>query len=87
MSAAELPRNTVVVGDARKLLAQLPERSVDTVITSPPYVQLRNYQVSGQIGLEPNVDAWVERLVSRCSPARSGAQAHGFAVPKPRRFV
>jgi DNA modification methylase len=62
MSAAELPRNTVLVGDARKLLAQLPDRSVDTVITSPPYVQLRNYQVSGQIGLEESAAAWVDEL-------------------------
>jgi DNA modification methylase len=62
MSAAELPRNTVLVGDARKLLAQLPDRSVDTVITSPPYVQLRNYQVNGQIGLEESAAAWVDEL-------------------------
>ena len=34
-----------------------PAGSVDTVITSPPYVQLRNYDVAGQIGLEGHVDA------------------------------
>ena len=62
MSASELPRNTVMVGDACKRLAQLPDRSVDAVITSPPYLQLRNYHVSRQIGLEENVDGWVEEL-------------------------
>lgn len=57
-----LPRNTVLVGDARDHLAQLPARSVDTVITSPPYVALRNYGVAGQIGAEPDADAWVNDL-------------------------
>ena len=54
-----LPRNTVLVGDARHRLVELPEASVDTVITSPPYVALRDYGVSGQIGAEPDTEAWV----------------------------
>lgn len=57
-----LPRNTVLVGDVRNRLNDLPDNSVDTVITSPPYVQLRNYGVKNQIGLEDHVDAWVDEL-------------------------
>ncbi len=57
-----IPRNVVLVGDARKRLADLPDASVDCVITSPPYFQLRDYGVSGQMGLEPNVDTWVDEL-------------------------
>lgn len=57
-----LPRNTVLVGDVRDRLAQLPDASIDTVITSPPYVALRNYGVSGQIGAEPDTEAWVRDL-------------------------
>jgi site-specific DNA-methyltransferase (adenine-specific) len=56
------PRNTVLVGDLRKKLAQLPEASVDCVITSPPYFQLRDYGIKGQMGLEPTVNSWVEEL-------------------------
>jgi DNA modification methylase len=46
---------------------ELPDSSVDAVITSPPYVQLRDYGVPGQIGLEDSVTAWVDelRLVAR----------------------
>ena len=62
MSWGELPRNQVLVGDARKRLGELPELSVDCVITSPPFFQLRNYQVEGQIGLEDHVEAWVDEL-------------------------
>ena len=38
-----LPRNVVLVGDVRERLAELPDGSVDCVMTSPPYFQLRNY--------------------------------------------
>jgi len=57
-----LPRNLVMVGDVRKRLSELPSASVDCIISSPPYYMLRNYGVQGQIGLEPNVEAWVEAL-------------------------
>jgi site-specific DNA-methyltransferase (adenine-specific) len=57
-----LPRNTVLIGDVRRRLAELPPSSVDCVLTSPPYFQLRDYGSPGQIGLEASVDAWVDEL-------------------------
>lgn len=57
-----LPRNTLLAGDAAAVLSRLPASSVDCVITSPPYFQLRDYGVKGQIGLEPTIDAWVSSL-------------------------
>nr|WP_217180599.1 site-specific DNA-methyltransferase [Nakamurella multipartita] len=33
------------------------------VLTSPPYFRLRDYGQGGQIGLEPHVDDWVQRLL------------------------
>lgn len=56
------PRNTILVGDALDRLRELPDASVDCCITSPPYYALRDYGVAGQIGLEPTVNDWVERL-------------------------
>ncbi len=58
----ELPRNTILVGDALTRLRELPTASVDSCITSPPYYQLRDYGVAGQIGLEATVTEWVEHL-------------------------
>lgn len=49
-------------GDARRVLGELPLRSVDCVVTSPPYWGLRDYRVVGQLGAEPSVDLYVERL-------------------------
>jgi DNA modification methylase len=56
------PRNTILIGDARQQLAGLPAQSVDCVITSPPYFQLRDYGVLGQLGMEPTVQDWVANL-------------------------
>lgn len=56
------PRNTILVGDAASRLAELEDSSVDCVITSPPYFRLRDYQHTGQLGLEATVQAWVEGL-------------------------
>ncbi len=57
-------RNVVLVGDALERLRQLPSGSVDVVVTSPPYVMLRNYGVEGQFGLEPSVQEWVAKLAA-----------------------
>lgn len=56
------PRNTILIGDAATRLADLEDASIDCVITSPPYFRLRDYQHTGQLGLETTVDGWVEGL-------------------------
>jgi len=43
---------TILIGDVREKLRELPPDSVDIVVTSPPYWGLRDYGVEGQIGLE-----------------------------------
>lgn len=58
----ELPRNTILMGDAATALADLPAASVDCVVTSPPYYQLRDYGMAGQLGLEATVDEWARNL-------------------------
>ena len=40
------PRNAVLIGDALTRLRDLPDESIDCVITSPPYFGLRDYGVS-----------------------------------------
>lgn len=58
----ELARNTILLGDAASRLRGLPASNVDCVVTSPPYYMLRNYGVEGQLGLEADVEAWVDGL-------------------------
>lgn len=39
------PEVKILIGDCLDVLAQLPEKSIHCVVTSPPYLWLRNYQI------------------------------------------
>jgi DNA modification methylase len=65
-SEARLPLGQIIVGDVRQRLVELPLSSVDTIITSPPYYNLRDYGHAKQLGLEADVDAWVDNLMGVC---------------------
>ena len=51
------------IGDCLASLRTMPDASVQTCVTSPPYFGLRDYGMDGQIGLEATPDAFVARLV------------------------
>ena len=56
--------DTIQCGDSAFLLKQLPDDSVDFVITSPPYYLQRDYNGSGNgIGHEKRVEAYVDSLL------------------------
>jgi site-specific DNA-methyltransferase (cytosine-N4-specific) len=55
---------TLHVGDARDVLALMPEGYADCIVTSPPYWAKRDYGVAGQYGLEPDPDAYIATLRS-----------------------
>jgi len=61
-----LSRNTILLGDVRERLAELPASSVDSVITSPPYFGVRNYGHDQQLGAEADVEGWVADLRAVC---------------------
>jgi DNA modification methylase len=54
----------ILVGDALTRLRELPDCSVQTCITSPPYWGLRDYGNDGQLGLEPTPDEYVANMVA-----------------------
>lgn len=56
--------SAIVTGDARKVLATIPDKTFQTCITSPPYWSLRNYQIADQIGLEASLPAYLDSLVA-----------------------
>ena len=55
---------TILQGDALELLRTLPPESVHTCVTSPPYYNLRDYGVEGQIGNEGSVEEYLQALVA-----------------------
>jgi len=55
--------HAILIGDCREQMRTLPEKSVQCVVTSPPYFGLRNYGVEGQLGLEPTPAEFVAAMV------------------------
>ena len=56
-------RNKILCGDALKELKKFPDECVDCIVTSPPYWELRDYGVEGQIGLEPTLEEYLKRML------------------------
>lgn len=50
--------------DCLQFLKQLPDESVNMVMTSPPYWGLRDYGIEGQIGLEPDFRDYIRKIVA-----------------------
>lgn len=55
--------NKIYCMDALQGIKQLPDESVDCIVTSPPYWGLRDYGIEGQIGLEPTLDEYLNKLL------------------------
>lgn len=53
----------ILLGDALEGLRTLEPESVHACVTSPPYYNLRDYGVAGQIGAEATPEEFVEKLV------------------------
>lgn len=53
----------IINGDCREALKSLSNNSVDCCVCSPPYFNLRDYDVAGQIGQEQTPSEFVEALV------------------------
>ncbi|QSF47863.1 site-specific DNA-methyltransferase [Paenibacillus tianjinensis] len=49
--------------DCLQGLKLLPDKCINTCVTSPPYWGLRDYGVDGQLGLEDSPDTYVESLL------------------------
>ena len=75
--AFETTHVKVYQGDALTVLRELPDASVNCVVTSPPYWGLRDYGVAGQLGLEPTPDAYVAKMVEVFREVRRVLANHG----------
>lgn len=67
----------VLIGDVRERLAELPDGSVQTCVTSPPYWGLRDYGVAGQLGLNQTPDDYVREMVGVFREVRRVLRADG----------
>ena len=67
----------ILVGDVRERLAELPDESVNCVVTSPPYYGLRDYGIDGQLGLEPTLNEYITAMVDVFRDVRRVLRADG----------
>lgn len=56
-------RYALLKGNATKVLRKIPDASIHTCLTSPPYWSVRDYEAADQIGLEESVEEYVEQIV------------------------
>jgi DNA modification methylase len=54
---------SILCGDCRDMLRQMPAESVHCVVTSPPYWGLRDYGVAGQLGMESSLGEYLDVMV------------------------
>lgn len=54
--------NKIYEGSCLNVIKTFPDKSIDCVITSPPYWQLRDYGWSGQWGMERTFQEYLEHL-------------------------
>ena len=59
-----LELNTIYQGDVLEQLQSFPDECIQCVVTSPPFWNLRDYGVDGQIGLEDTPEEYVDTMVS-----------------------
>jgi len=54
-------KHTIIIGDSRNM-AETPDESVNLVITSPPYWQLKDYGNKKQIGYDDSYETYINNL-------------------------
>ncbi len=52
----------ILQGDALEKLKEIPDNTIDCVMTSPPYWNLRDYDDENQLGLEETPDEYINNL-------------------------
>jgi site-specific DNA-methyltransferase (cytosine-N4-specific) len=75
--AEDASDSAIVVADAKAVLAALPDGVFQTTVTSPPYWSLRDYGISGQIGIERSVEEYIESLVAVFEEVRRTTRPDG----------
>ena len=66
-------------GDAIEVARKLPDASIDSIVTSPPYFQQRDYDSKHQIGQEVSPAAYVERLAELFAELKRVVKPEGSA--------
>jgi DNA modification methylase len=69
------PTRQIIAGDARQPI--LPDKSVDLIVTSPPYWKKRDYGYLGQIGQEETSEEYVAAIINAMTEWRRVLRVSG----------
>jgi len=78
--AEDSTASALICGDSEAVLSRLPAGIFQSCVTSPQCWSLRDYGVSGQIGLEDSVSGYIDRLAINVLAAASGAQERRYTL-------
>lgn len=67
----------IILGDCRESLKQLPDATIQTCVTSPPYWGLRDYGFEDQIGQEEDYKDYIKNLVDVFSEVKRALKDNG----------
>ena len=70
-------QSVLIQGHALNALDRLPENSIQTVVTSPPYWSLRDYAVEQQIGCDEALADYLAEIVKTFDKVRRVLRADG----------
>lgn len=67
----------ILLGDCRSVLKTLPDESVHCVVTSPPYLGLRDYGIPGSVwdGDPACAHEWGEAVINKAASYKEGSKA------------
>ena len=72
-----LAESVLIQGHADRALDLLPERSIQTIVTSPPYWSLRDYEIDNQIGRDESLEDYIGGLVKTFGKVRRVLKSDG----------
>ena len=55
-------KRKILIGDVLEQFKNIPDESVDTIVSSPPYWGLRDYGEEGQWGLEKDFNDYLDKM-------------------------
>ena len=65
-------------GNAVSLIDKIKDNSIQSIITSPPYFCLRDYEHPQQIGLEDQVEDYLTKLIQIWNTAKNKLKDNGL---------
>ena len=70
----------ILIGDVLEKILEIPNDSIDLMITSPPYLWLRDYGFEGQWGLEDTIEDYMIKMLLLMNQVKRVLKPTGSAV-------